>query len=682
MWIIGIVALSQVVCLPGAVLFRLLRVSGLNPFEQIAGVFAASLVTNCIVVTLLVSVGLHTPAVWWVIILAEVAYLLTTRRRRYPRWRFEPRWLGALRTMPMETALAGILLIAVLLVFVSVFHTNWGSVYVGNDAVANWDRWAAEWSRNAFPTRTSIYPQLLPANGSISYVLLGRDDVKLFSKATTPLYSLMTILLFLSLAIRRRDPSCLWGGAAFGFLVVHYTGVVFATYGYADLPLAFFGFLAFYCVYRREGGPSGDEVLAGLFASFGALLTKQGGIYVPAAMALYALYWHLQQKKAARETGTAPPRIFGRNAPSLLLAAVCLFTAVWYAAKFVQISRGDEYSNLELLTEVLHQGRSYGQRLVAAWQMFFSVHPYTGPSVTAATAGLMVASLFIRRTRAMTVFLLAPFLLLYGIYFSYAIRNALLAFPLIALICGETVHQLAGFPPKPGFAREPYAGVILAAIGTALFAGWLLTGEPGRSGLPDPVIRALTNSWMIDASRLFGIPALVTALLALGALLVPWGEAGGIEVGRLLALGFILFVAGGAAMNSRDALVASQTRLARTTIGDPAVNDRLYDLIQQRRITAGIVTDYWFLEALPGIKQFFRRSNCSAPCTVEGLRKSVYAYPDAGFALTADRRLAPETRQKADQGGEFQTLFLIDGLRLVQVNREPEARAAEHDGRR
>ena len=73
-----------------------------------------------------------------------------------------------------------------------------------------------EWSRNGFPMRTGIYPQLLPSNGSISYVLLGRDDIKLFSKATTPLYSLMTILLFLEPGdSATATPSFLWGGAAF-----------------------------------------------------------------------------------------------------------------------------------------------------------------------------------------------------------------------------------------------------------------------------------------------------------------------------------------------------------------------------------------------------------------------------------------------------------------------------------
>jgi hypothetical protein len=156
--------------------------------------------------------------------------------------------------------------------------------------VANWDRWATEWAHNRFPTQSSIYPQLLPTNGSISYVLIGSPEVKMFSKATTPIFSILTILLFLSLAVRRRNVSYLWGGSAFGFLVVRYTGVIFPTYGYADLPVAFFGFLTFYCVCRSDGPPLREEVFAGLMASFGGLLTKQGAIYVLAAMTAYAMF--------------------------------------------------------------------------------------------------------------------------------------------------------------------------------------------------------------------------------------------------------------------------------------------------------------------------------------------------------------------------------------------------------
>ena len=144
--------------------------------------------------------------------------------------------------------------------------------------------------------------------------------------------------------------------------------------------------------------------------------------------------------------------------------------------------------------------------------------PIPGPPVTLAMAwALCWQVLFIRRTRPLTLFVLAPFLLLYGIYFSYAIRNALLAFPLIALVCGEMVHRARrDLSRKPGFAREPYAGVNSGRCRNgAVHGDGCSPASRGAAVFPDAVVRALTNSWIIDTSRLFGIPALVTALLAL-----------------------------------------------------------------------------------------------------------------------------------------------------------------------
>jgi hypothetical protein len=675
MWIIGIVALSQVVCLPGAVLFRLFRISGGNAFERVAGVFASSLIANCALVTLLVSARLQRPGVWWAIIAAEILYLLATWRRKGERWRFELRWLEAMRTMSAETALAGILLVAVLGIFSALAVKNWGSVYVGNDDVARWDPWAVEWSRNMFPTRTDLYPQLLPTNASISYVLLGVPDIKMFAKATAPLYSVLIIFLFLSMAIRRRDPSYLWGGATFGFLVIHYMGIIFPTYGYADLPLAFFGFLTWYCVCRSDGTPSRDAVFAGLIASLGALLTKQGGVFIVVAMALYAVYWRRQSKKECGASGAETPRFLRRDAQTFLLAFFVLLTAIWFSGKFIEIFQGREVWNFRLLTQGLHKGRSYWQRLAAAWQMFYSFRAYTGPIVTVATAGLILASLFIRRTRAVTAFVLLPFLLLYGLYFSYEIRNGLAAFPIIALVCGVMIHQLAGLVPQPAFMRRPWIGVAAASLVTAVLAGWLLSVNPAAGGLPPMAMRLFADPWITDAIHLFVLPALIISLLlvvvtgvALTTAMSARIRSGAVEVGRLIALAATVCLVWGAATTSRASMMAAQTQEARLTIGDPAVNEALYNLIAQRHITSGIVTDYWFLRALPDIKGLFRATGCGSPCNIDSLRASVEAWPDAGFILMADRNLAPEAKRLARKGGEFTTLFLINGIRFIQVN--------------
>jgi hypothetical protein len=322
----------------------------------------------------------------------------------------------------------------------------------------------------------------------------------------------------------------------------------------------------------------------------------------------------------------------------------------------------------------MHQGRSYWQRLATAWDAFYHFRPFTGPLVTVLTSLLVISASFLRRTRIVALGLVVPFLFLYGLFFSYEIRNGLLAFPLVALVCGETFHHLLALLRAPlprrlaRFAIRPHSKVSWVTIPVALISGWLVAGAPGYDKIP-ALAAFLSNPWIFDAMHLFMPPVFFSAVLALSLALVVRVDSGAIEVGRLAALGLVIFVIRGVAMNSREALIASQEHEARATIGSPAANERLYAMIEQKHIKAGIVTDYWFLRALPGIDRLFRPTDCSAPCTISGLRASLRAYPDAEFALMQEGNLAPETREQVQRGGEFNNLFLVDGVRFLHFRR-------------
>ena len=196
------------------------------------------------------------------------------------------------------------------------------------------------------------------------------------------------------------------------------------------------------------------------------------------------------------------------------------------------------------------------------------------------------------------------------------------------------------------------------------------TGEKGRDWLPQSVNHFLTDPWIVEATSFYAHAVFAVALLCIVLLTAVRIDKSTIEFGRVAALAAGLFVLFGAATYRWEDIVFSQIQLARTQIGDAAVNTKLYDTIRENHITAGIVTDYWFLRALPDIKPLFRQTYCYPPCAMDGLRASVVRYPDAGFVLMGNANLAPEARQELDRDSEFTTLFLVNGFRMMQVNRK------------
>ena len=281
MLIVGLVALLQIVYLPGALLRRFFPLNDSDPLGTAAYTFGLSLIANTWLVTILVALKAYSKASVWTLVLLEIALLLffvaqNGRQSTYVSWDFSglsrlssPRTFGGTLGMILALTTVGI--------FAYLCYLNWGTVFSENDDVASWDRWAMEWAAGVFPTRASLYPQLLPCNWSISYVLLGRADVKMFAKATTTLFPLLTLFLFLSLAAARRSAAFLFGAAVYGWLLLHNLGTAFMMLGYADVPVAFFGFLSFHAIYRRtDEAVSKDDVLLSLLFATGTLMTKQG----------------------------------------------------------------------------------------------------------------------------------------------------------------------------------------------------------------------------------------------------------------------------------------------------------------------------------------------------------------------------------------------------------------------
>src|SRR5262249_10392826 len=165
---------------------------------------------------------------------------------------------------------------------------------------------------------------LLPTNWSLTYVILGTTDVKMFAKALMPLFPIATSLLFVDLACREKSPRFLFSIPVYGALLYTFLGESLIVSGYMETALPFFGFLAVYALLYPP-----DAFFAAVFAA-GAALAKQGGMY------FLPLCTVLKRR---------PPVIAG-----------WLLIAPWYLHQSIAIAQGKELSNIAYLASMASKG--------------------------------------------------------------------------------------------------------------------------------------------------------------------------------------------------------------------------------------------------------------------------------------------------------------------------------------
>jgi len=382
MLLLGCLALLQCAFLPGFIALKLSRWREQSALQFIVYAFASSLLINYCLVYGLVTVKLYHRGPLFVFVAAELlcaAWLLKDHRSRLDIP--VPRLAGwiALGLTVAAFAYYGLL-----------FYRHFGSVFTEIDDLLSWDRWAEDWFLNRYPVSAGYYPQLLPTNWSLTYVILGSTDVKMFAKALMPLFPIATSLLFVDLAGREKSPRYLFAIPIYGALLYTFLGESLIVSGYMETALPFFGFLAVYALLYTP-----DVFFASVFAA-GAALAKQGGMYFLPVCTI------LRRR---------PPVVAG-----------WLLIAPWYLHQSIAIAQGKELSNIAYLATMASRG------VVAT----FAKNPLCWFLAAASLLSLRDAT-----ARKVLLWFLAPLLLLWALFFSYEIRTASVAFP-FAAYCSAT----------------------------------------------------------------------------------------------------------------------------------------------------------------------------------------------------------------------------------------------------
>ena len=296
---------------------------------------------NHVLVLALVVAGIYRPPVVYVIFATELLALLAIDHRRLQKgfaaalvvwWRRVRGFYFGLDRLPLTCAarnspvafpapaaqfhaLRRILLAAAALViggFAVCGLAAVGQIFQQWDAVVSWNRWAIDWAANQLPRATGLYPQLLPANLSLSYVFQGSSEIWIFAKAYQFLFCLMMLLAMLDLARVEGRFGYVPGVVITYLLLVALLRFRMLSSGYADVPLAFFTLAAVYALalarniasvhkppaLARNTDPEARNklLIVGALLAAGAVLTKQTGLYIAATYPILAWRFVLRRQ--------------------------------------------------------------------------------------------------------------------------------------------------------------------------------------------------------------------------------------------------------------------------------------------------------------------------------------------------------------------------------------------------
>lgn len=449
MFLSGTLSILQMIILPGLLALRLFPIPH-RGITKLVVVISTSLIINHFLVILLTLTHLYTPLSLWLIICIECAALIYINRKRLLVslealaekiiLRIKSiSWLSISDSIPTHTfQLMGYVLFLVFFAFaisdiawmVRLFANNIGTVFNTWDAVVSWNRWAVGWSLGQFPTDASYYPQLLPANWSLSYVLLNHAELQFFPKFIMPLFSLLILLMLFDLGLQTRSFGFFIAIIFTRLIIKKFTGEYIAD-GYMDLPAAFFAFASIYLLLHArfhvdEGKFNKNWLIASGVLVSASALSKQAGIIM---VLVFPLLTYLI---VLRGTGNLSARE-KRNLIFSVFGMALLITLPWYLYKVIGINLGLDSSNVAYVTRDIYGGAGIFARAISAFQQLGKYGPFL--------ALLIPALLVVKQPyRWIGILLVIPYSIIWFFFFSYEVRNLALIFPLWGMIIGLTLQ--------------------------------------------------------------------------------------------------------------------------------------------------------------------------------------------------------------------------------------------------
>ncbi|MBR6090009.1 MAG: phospholipid carrier-dependent glycosyltransferase [Anaerolineaceae bacterium] len=449
----GVMGLLQSVLLPGLLLMKAGKLRG-GIIERLLWLFPLSLTANYLLIFLLASLHLYTrPVVLGLIALECLCLFLLYRGDLTQPLK---KTLSGLETAlkrelsPLDDfltektddpvkilkdwvwAVSGCAALSGVFWAFHLCRLNFGTLFSGWDTLFSWNHYAVIWAGGSVPDIGGMYPQMLPANWSLSYLLQGKDAVQFFNTLLPPLFFLMIQSMLFDLGFQRKSSGFFFAAVIARFMMKKLMGDQLFD-GYMDVPAAAMCLLTVYCFLKADGKEEGirrQAILLGTVFAAGAAVTKQSGSVALLSVPLFVGTLHRDVWEKLE-----------RKQKIWLFAGAALIVIPWYAHCFLFNTHGAER---ELIAEgIMDYNRVYD--IPYRLQQAASALGKYGLCFLAALAGLPFIP---KRYRLPLSFMVWPLTLVWAFFYSYDARNLGPVLPFVSLLSGMALSGAGEFALK------------------------------------------------------------------------------------------------------------------------------------------------------------------------------------------------------------------------------------------
>lgn len=315
--------------------------------------------------------------------------------------------------------------VLLLIFLLAIFINNAGKIFNACDAVVSWNRWAVDFYNNRIPSGTWHYPQLIPANWSIAYVLSGYP-LQFIPRGMMPIFLILMVYSFIILGIKQRS-------------IIYFLSSIFLyqtlmrfywTDGYVDVPVAFFSILIYIClILTKEESSENDKkkyIILSFLIACGSAVTKQAGIFL---IMVYPILLLIFTRHNFEWTFRRIVKFC-----CFCLGMIIIIVVPFYLHAETAIRRGLESSEINFLTNGIYNGASYPERFIGACRLFTTA--FSSKLLFLIGLFLFVLSLADKTSRILNLSIVIPYFFIWAMFFSYDLRNLAIMFPYFCLGTG------------------------------------------------------------------------------------------------------------------------------------------------------------------------------------------------------------------------------------------------------
>lgn len=458
LFVLGILSIFQITTLPGMVILKFIGLRG-SIIQRMVYTVALSLVFNYCFAFLTAVLGIYNRWTLFLVFVLEICALLWLHRDTFskpitsamqdindvivntihsifPHSEVMEAGKGKLNLLNTSFILVslGMAISSILWVF-KIFIYNLGTVFDAWDTIVSWNNWALTWATGSIPLNSRLYPQLIPANWSVTYLFMGETTVQFFAKGIMPLFAFLILLAIFDLGIKRNALGFFTAVTIVRLLMKKFL-VDEITNGYVDLAVAFFAFLAVYALLAaREMKDNKDQFqlqlfLGALFAA-SAAVTKQAGVYMLSIYPVLAYVGVIRPYFPELERKEWKKYL-------LVYSLASLIPAIWYIMKGVVILSGRDFpeiTELIQLSSATHGNVGIVHQTIASFARF---EWYLFLFAVSVGGFFLLDPLY----RALILLLIIPYPLIWSWLAGYDTRNLSIFIPILGITSGMALQEI------------------------------------------------------------------------------------------------------------------------------------------------------------------------------------------------------------------------------------------------